>query len=109
MYWGRIEERQGREKYEQIREYIFAALVARTDIDFIALDKGELSIKKAVDKLIDKMEQYANYGFDYMAEKLEDNPNYFFKDTSFLRIFLDFLNDEGEKEEEIGDEPESLD
>ena len=25
--------------------------------------------------LVDKMEQYANFGFDYMQEKLEDNPN----------------------------------
>ena len=109
MYWGRIEERLGREKYEQIREYIFAALVARTDIDFIALDKGELSPKKAVDILIDKMEQYANFGFDYIEEKLEENPNYFFKDTAFLRIFLGFLNDNEVSDFETGDVPESLD
>lgn len=34
-----------------------------TDIDLIALDKGEISVKKVVDQLMDKMEQYANFGF----------------------------------------------
>ena len=40
-----------------------------TDIDLIALDKGEISVKKIVDQLMDKMEQYANFGFSYMQEK----------------------------------------
>lgn len=91
MYWGNIEERNGRKPYGAIREYIFAALIARTDIDFIALDKGEITPRKAVDKLIDKMEQYANFGFDYIEEKLEQNPNYFFNETAFLRTFTQFI------------------
>ena len=74
---------------------MFAALIARTDIDFIALDKGEITPRKVVDDLITKMEEYANFGFDFIQEKLEENPNYFFKETAFLRVFLDFLkNDE---------------
>lgn len=64
---------------------------------------------KAVDMLIDKMEQYANFGFDYIQEKLEDNPNYFFKETAFLRVFLGFLNKEEEEPEDTDDFPESLD
>lgn len=43
QYWGNIEERNGRHQYGQIRQYMFAALVAKTDIDFIALDKGEIT------------------------------------------------------------------
>jgi hypothetical protein len=58
--------------------------------------------------LVDKMEQYANFGFDYMQEKLEENPNYFFKETAFLRVFLGFLNNE-EETEDVDDVPESLD
>ena len=87
---------------------MYAALIARTDIDFIALDKGEITPRKAVDMLIDKMEQYANFGFDFMQEKLEDDPNYFFKETAFLRVFLGFLKNE-EETEEMDDVPESLD
>lgn len=81
---------------------------SRTDIDFIALDKGEITARKAVDMLIEKMEQYANFGFDFIQEKLEENPNYFFKDTAFLRVFTSFLNDQGDDEDDY-EVPESLD
>ena len=87
---------------------MFAALIARTDIDLIALDKGEIKPARIVDQLIDKMEQYANFGFNYIQEKLEDNPNYFFKESAFLRVFLNFLNKD-ENNEGIDDVPESLD
>ena len=39
---------------------MFAALIARTNIDFIALDKGEITQRKVVDDLIKKMEEYAS-------------------------------------------------
>ena len=79
--------------YGKIREYMFAALVARTDIDLIALDKGNVSERKVVDLLIGKTEEYANFGFSFIQEKMEVNPNYFFNETAFLRVFLSFLND----------------
>ena len=46
---------------------MFAALIARTDVDLIALDKGEIKPSKVVDQLIAKMEEYANFGFDYIT------------------------------------------
>ena len=55
--WGNIEKRLGRTPYPKIRDYIFAALIARSDIDFIALDKGDLSLRKAVNTLIQTMEE----------------------------------------------------
>ena len=61
-----------------------------------------------MDDLITKMEDYANYGFDFMQEKQEENPNYFFKETAFLRVFLDFLKTD-EEAEDMDDIPESLD
>ena len=109
MYWGNIEERGGRHPYGRLREYIFAALIARTDIDLIALDKGDITARSVVDALIDKMEQYANFGFDFMQEKLEEDPNYFFKETAFLRVFTSFLNENKEETDEDYDLPESLD
>ena len=60
-------------------------------MDYIALDKGDITNRKAVDILMTTMEEYINWGLDYIAEKMEDNPNYFFKDTSFLRVFLSML------------------
>ena len=109
MYWGNIEQRGGRHPYGRIREYIFAALIARTDIDLIALDKGDITARSVVDALMDKMEQYANFGFDFMQENLEEDPNYFFKETAFLRVFTSFLNENKEETDEDDDVPESLD
>ena len=67
---------------------MFVALVARTDVDFIALEKGDLSLEDAVSALKCTMEEYANYGFDFISDKLEDNPEYFYKDPGFLEVFL---------------------
>ncbi len=92
QYWGNQESRLGRISYGRIRNYIFAALIARTDINFIALDKGELTVRKVVDSLMTTMEEYANFGFDFISEKMEEDPDYFFKETAFLRIFLQFIN-----------------
>jgi hypothetical protein len=82
-------------------------LIARTDIDFIALEKGEMTSRKAVDMLIQTMEEYANYGFHFIKEKGEDIPNYFYKEDAFLRIFLQFDASVTESTDE--EEPESLD
>ena len=92
--WGNQENKLGRMSYSQIREYMFAALVARTDIDFIALDKGEITPQRVVDQLINKMEQYANFGFDYIHERMEEQPDCLFKEGAFLQLFLEFLNKE---------------
>ena len=104
--WGDIERRAGRKPYPKLREYIFTALIAKTDIDFIALDKGEITVRKTVDMLIQTMEEYANWGFNFIADKMIDNPNHFYSETAFLEVFLSFnvadvINDE--------DEPETLD
>ena len=113
-YWGNLDSKP-RQAYPNIRKYMFAALIARTDIDFIALDKGEMPIKKAVDALMQTMEEYINWGLDYISEKMEDNPNYFFKETAFLRQFIDLLPMEAMAQkvdlEAEGDDdaPESLD
>ena len=53
------------------------------------------------------MEQYANFGFDFIQEKLEDDPNHFFKDTAFLTVFQSFIDNEQESEIE-SNEPEEL-
>lgn len=115
-FWGNLDSKPGRVSYSNIRKYMFAALVARSDVDFIALDKGDITNRKAVDILMTTMEEYINWGLDFIAEKMEDNPNYFFKDTAFLRVFLDMLPRHAtaqkvDLEAEVVDDdtPESLD
>ena len=109
QYWGNVESRFGRSSYSQIKEYIFTALVARTDFDFIALDKDEVKINKAVDALMNTMEEYINFGLHFVEEKMQDYPDYYFKETAFLRTFLDFIKPKEDNSETLDDEPESLD
>jgi len=105
QYWGNVDPNKGRKAYPKLREYIFAALIAKTDFDFIALDKGEKTVREAADALMVTMEEYANWGFHFIEDKLIDNPNYFYAETAFLELFLSFA---AEVNTEVDDEPESL-
>lgn len=106
QYWGNLDSVKGRKAYPKLREYIFTALIARTDIDFIALEKGEITVRKAVDMLTQTMEEYANWGFHFMEDKLTDDPSYFYKETAFLEVFMAF---DASCDSNLDDEPESLD
>lgn len=37
------------------------------------------------------MEEYANYGFDYIEDKLVNDPNYYFRDIAFLTEITNML------------------
>lgn len=93
--WGNLDSKKHRKAYSQLRSYIFIALVAKTDIDWIAIDKGDLKVSTAVAKLIETMEEYANYGFAVMEEKLKNDKGYFFSHRSFLDIFLQLTDKKG--------------
>ena len=75
---------------------MFAALVVKTDIDILEVDKGKATPRSVVDKLIVTMEEYANYGFMKIADLLDENPNYFYNNDAFLKLFLSFLPEEPE-------------
>ena len=103
MFWGSQEGKTklGRTSYKKIQDYMFAALVARTDIDFISLEKGEITVNDAANSLKNKMEEYANYGFHYLEEMLEDDPNSLFKDSAFLKIFTSFISDDNKENDDV--------
>ncbi len=106
QYWGNLDSKKFRKAYPKLREYIFTALLAKTDeLDLIALEKDNIPDSKAVDMLKDTMEQYANYGFHIIEDKMKDNPNYFFKTTGFLDLILDLVgskpNNNDEELEEL--------
>jgi hypothetical protein len=65
------------------------ALVAKTELNLIDLEKGEIDEEDIVKELIQTMESYTNGGLTIIKEKLEDNPNYFLQSTSFLNMILD--------------------
>ncbi|MBP3246934.1 MAG: hypothetical protein J6M36_03515 [Prevotella sp.] len=103
MFWGSQEGKLklGRTSYKKIQEYMFAALVAKTDIDFIALEKGDINVSDAANALKNKMEEYTNYGFHYLEEMLEDDPNSLFKDSAFLKIFTSFISDDNKENDDV--------
>jgi len=103
MFWGSQEGKLklGRTSYKKIQEYMFAALVAKTDIDFISLEKGEISVNDAANSLKHKMEEYANYGFHYLEDMLENDPNSLFKESAFLKIFTSFISEDNKKDDDI--------
>lgn len=108
QYWGNLDSKKNRKAYSGLRSYIFIALVAKTDIDWIALDKGDIKVASVITSLIETMEEYANYGFSVMEEKLKEDSGYFFSNRSFLDIFLQ-LTDKHAIRNDNEEELESLD
>ena len=88
MAWGSKSNVPGRKDFTKLQEYIFAALIAKSNIDFIALEKGEITEDEVVKELIVSMEAYTHGGLTLIKEKLEDNSSYFLNPTSFLDMIV---------------------
>lgn len=108
MYWGNLDSKKGRNAYPKLRENIFVALVARTDIDLLGLDRGDVEPKEVVSQLIQTMEEYANYGFAEIEDKLENQPDFFYQNTGFLSLFMNLMNPNKKEEEKDDEEIEDL-
>jgi hypothetical protein len=81
--WG-TKKGTGREDFSQLQENIFIALVTKVDINFIALDKGEISFDDVVKDLIHELESITNAGVCLVKEKYEENDRFFDPEASFL-------------------------
>lgn len=88
QHWG-SKSSHLRKDFTSLQENMFIALVAKTDIDLTALEKGEIEEDEVVKMLIQTMESYTNGGLILIKEKLEENPNYFLQPTSFLNMILE--------------------
>jgi hypothetical protein len=93
QFWGSKSNRIDRRDFTGLQENMFIALLAKTDIDLIALEKGLLSEEEAVKALLYTMESYTNAGLIMIKEKMEENPNYFLQSTSFLNFILQTIDD----------------
>jgi len=94
QHWGSKTTVLTRKDFINLQENMFIALLAKTDIDLVALEKGELDEDDAVKDLIKTMESYTNGGLILIKEKLEENPNYFLQPTSFLNMILETVESE---------------
>lgn len=88
QYWGN-KTSTVRKNFSNLQENIFIALIAKTDIDLVALEKGELDEDEVVKDLIKTMESYTNGGLILIKEKYSESPNYFLQPTSFLNLILE--------------------
>lgn len=115
QYWGNLEKRGERKPYSKLRDYMFAACIARTDIDLLALERDDIPESSAVSAMITTMDEYANYGFHLFLDKLDEDKHFFSNNTSFLSMFIPLfreLNKSSETSSENIDDsdmPESLD
>jgi len=89
QHWGSKTTTLARKDFTNLQENIFLAVVAKTNVDFIALEKGEIKEDDVVKTLIQTMESYTNGGLILIKEKIDENPNYFLQSTSFLNMILD--------------------
>ena len=83
-------EKQPRKHNEVILDLITNALdnvkLLKTEIDFLALDKGTITENEVVKQLINTMESYTNGGLTLIKEQYEDNSNYFLTHEAFLNM-----------------------
>lgn len=84
--WGRKRNEEGRKSYTILQKYIFVALVAKTNIDFIRLDKGELDVNDVCKDLMTTLNEYANTGFYLIKGEIKRNSDVFFESKGLLNL-----------------------
>lgn len=89
QHWGSKSNRLDRKDFTVLQEFMYSAVIAKTDIDLILLEKGEITEDEVVKALIQTMEGYTNGGLNLIKEKMEENSNFFLQPTSFLNMILD--------------------
>jgi hypothetical protein len=87
-FWGN-KNSPLRKDFSDLQGYIFAALIAKTEINFIALEKGELDPKDVVKMLMNTFEGYTNGGLTLINEKMRNSPNYFLQSAAFLNLIAE--------------------
>ena len=76
----------GRKKYTEIQQNIFAALIAKTDLDLVEYDKGNITADEAISKLMTTLNEYANAGFYAINEKMSHQEDYFMSSKNVLEF-----------------------
>ena len=75
---GDVNDRNtGRKKYTEIQQNIFAALIAKTDLNLVEYDRGNITADEAVSKLMTTLNEYAYAGFYAINDKMSQQEDYF--------------------------------
>lgn len=90
LHLGNVSEKgTNRKKYVAIQRYIFAALIAKSDIDLVAYDEGKLDTDETVSILMQTFSEYANAGFYAINEKMGEQEDYFLNSENVLEFVRD--------------------
>lgn len=85
-HWGKKGRQFDRKDYTILQRYIFMAIVAKSDLDFIELENGEESeIRKAVLQLRGEFAEYTNAGLFMLQEQYEEDKLAFNDKKWFLK------------------------
>lgn len=88
QHWGSKGNKKDRGEFTVLQESIFIACVAKTEIDFIELEKGSTSPNHIVDALIETLESYTNGGLLLLQEEMDKNVNFTLLDMAFLDLLF---------------------
>lgn len=87
--WGDVNSKYTtRKKYKRIQEYLFAAAVAKSDLDLVKYDLGEIETAVAVSTLADTINEIANAGFYEINQKMNEQDDFFFNVDNLLSFVL---------------------
>lgn len=90
--WGGKKNQYDRKSYRILQKYIFTALVAKSDVDLIALDKGDIDTKSVCDVLMTTLNEYANSGLYLMKQQIDKKPDCFFENRGLLEFIRNFCS-----------------
>src|SRR5665647_1593221 len=86
--WGNKTGKLDRKNFSILQKYIFIALIAKTKVDLLALEKGEITEEFVVNQLMETMEGYISSGMKLIREQNEDSKGYFYTPSGFLDFLI---------------------
>lgn len=88
QYWGNKSKIE-RKDFSNLQEYIFMAVVSKTDFNMVDLEKGKITTASVVKKLRTTMESYTNGGLIILEKQIDENKGLVLQSTFFLDMILD--------------------
>lgn len=73
-----------------IVKYLWMSAIVKARVDFNALeDMEDKEVEREINKLKDRIEAYANGGFEFLETKIKNNPAFFDDDDCFVKLLKD--------------------
>lgn len=85
-FWGKKGGKVARTDYSEIGHYIFAGSVIHSNVNFIELDKGLLSIDDAATSILRATEKITHKGLHLLRLKLIDKESFGAQPTDFVKL-----------------------